>query len=280
MDSQAFIKKLDNIQDIPTLPDIALKVNKMLEDYDTSISQLGEVVEKDQGIVSKIMKLVNSTFFGLRSKVRNIPHAIVLLGFNTVRNAVVSVSIIDSFDKGKITEDFDIKDFWKHSISVAVTSRYLAEEAKVGSPDDCFIGGLLHDMGKVILVQHFPDVFNKIVASTKESKSSFFDVEKTECPFNHARIGGHLAKKWRLPEGLVDAIKGHHSVSTSATDFELLSIIHSADVIVNSHTNSSNGAALFNGIPAPINTVLNAAPKWYPDVSEEIESACEFFLEG
>ena len=94
MDAQTFLKNLDSIPDIPTLPTIVIKVNKMLQDYDTSIKNLRKVIEKDQAMVTKILRLVNSTFYGFRSRITNISHAVIILGFNTIRNAVVSVSII------------------------------------------------------------------------------------------------------------------------------------------------------------------------------------------
>ena len=114
MDSKTILKKLDRIDDLPTLPAIALEVNKMLQDYDTSIRTLSEKIEKDQAMVVKILKLVNSAFFGLRSKVSNIPNAVVLLGFNTVRNAVVTVSIMDAFKTKEVSNGFAMADFWKH----------------------------------------------------------------------------------------------------------------------------------------------------------------------
>jgi len=101
MDAQTFLKRLDSIPDLPTLPNIVMKVNNLLQDPDTSIKELGDTVETDQAMVTKILRLVNSTFYGFRSKIRNISHAIIILGFNNVRNALVSVSIIKTFSGGK-----------------------------------------------------------------------------------------------------------------------------------------------------------------------------------
>ncbi|MBE9571600.1 MAG: HDOD domain-containing protein, partial [Proteobacteria bacterium] len=154
MDAQTFFKKLDSIPDIPTLPSIVITVNKMLQDYDTSIKNLSKAIEKDQSMVTKILRLVNSTFYGFRSRIKNIPHAIIVLGFNTIRNAVVSVSVIKTFSEKDICEGVEIEEFWKHSVAVAVTSRYLAEQTRLDSPEDCFVSGLLHDIGKLVLYQY------------------------------------------------------------------------------------------------------------------------------
>ncbi|MBE9547516.1 MAG: HDOD domain-containing protein, partial [Proteobacteria bacterium] len=173
MDAQTFLKKIDHIKDIPTLPAVAVKVNSMLRDYDTSINKLSETIEKDQAIVSKILRLVNSAFYGFQSRVSSIPHAMVLLGFSTVRNAVISVSVIGAFSKKGKFEGFDIRDFWVHSVAVAVTSRHLSEKSRLVMPDEAFVAGLLHDVGKVILAQYFSDLFSQVWTSVSKEGIPF-----------------------------------------------------------------------------------------------------------
>ena len=171
-------QKLDKIENLPTLPSIAIEVNQLLQDYDTSIKKLSIVIENDQAISSKILKLVNSAFFGLGSKVGNIPHAITLLGFNTVRNAVISVSVIKVLSDISDMADFKIGDLWTHSISVAVASKRLAETTRLHNPDDCFIGGLLHDIGKVVMINNLEALFKEVWKIKKDEDISFFEAEK------------------------------------------------------------------------------------------------------
>ena len=282
MDSKTILKKLDSIDDLPTLPFIAMEVNKMLCDYDTSINKLTQTIEMDQAMVPRILKLVNSAFFGFKSKISNVSHAVVLLGFNMVRNAVVSISIIDAFsgDK-KALEGFDITKFWSHSVAVAVISRYLAEKIRFQFPDDYFTGGLLHDIGKIILFQHFQDFFKKVWISSKENNLSFYDAEKKEIPITHVSIGEYLAKKWQLPESLVDVIRYHHVLSKDANDFNLLIIVHVADIIANSFMSDSKSNFDFSLIyPDALDIIkpqLDTVSDWFPEVLTKIESACQFF---
>jgi len=284
MDSKTILKKLDRIEDLPTLPAVAMEVNKMLLDYDTTINNLSDTIEKDQAVVSKILKLVNSAFFGLGGKVSSISHAIVVLGFNTIRNAVVSISIIDAFSVKEGLDGFDITDFWKHSLAVGVTSKYLAEKTGIHPADDCFVGGLLHDMGKIVLLQHFKDLFQKVWLAVQDNNLSFYEAEKSQIPIDHAQIGGHLARKWQLPVALVDAIQYHHAVRPNADDQHLLMIIHAADIIVNAYAKDSKDNLELSGIhPDALNVLesqFDTISDWYPDVLLEIESACKFFLEG
>lgn len=282
MNIESFIKKVEHIENLPTLPAIAMEVNRMLQDHNTSIKMLSNRIEKDQAIVAKILRLVNSAFFGVRSKISNVSHAITLLGFNTVRNAVVSVSILDAIDLKSELPEFDITDFWKHSVAVAVTSKYIAEQSRLYSPNDCFIGGLLHDIGKIILLKHFQDIFTKILTSSQHNGISFHEAEKEEIPVGHAWIGGYLAKKWQLPLSLVDAIQFHHTINNSAYDIDFVSIVNAADIIVNGMNGSNirmNASGGSLDIKKDIYAIFDNATNWYPVISEDMESACSFFLE-
>ena len=119
MDEQQFFTKLDRIKDIPTLPTIVFELNKLLRDPDTSIKTVCDTIEKDQAITLKILKLVNSAFYGFKSKISDLRNAVALLGYNAVRNAIVSLSVINSFPKDVALMDFDITLFWKPSLAVA-----------------------------------------------------------------------------------------------------------------------------------------------------------------
>lgn len=283
MDTQTFLRKIDHIKDIPTLPAVAIKVNSMLEDYGTSINKLSETIEKDQAIVSKILRLVNSAFYGFQSRVSSISHAMVLLGFSTVRNAVISVSVVDIFKGKKSFEEFDIRDFWRHSVAVAVTSRHLSEKTRLAMPDEAFVAGLLHDVGKVILAQYFSDLFSQVLVSVNKEGLSFYEAEKKLLPANHAQIGGRLAKKWQLPASLVDAVSYHHAVRKNSADFNLSMIVHVADIIVNNYKTDSEDPPDFSRVhPEAANVMapqLETVQDWFPDVEAEIEAACDFFLE-
>jgi len=282
MDAQTFLKKLDTIPDIPTLPSIVFKINEMLQDYDTSIKKLGKIIEKDPAMVTKILRLVNSSFYGFRSRIKSIPHAVIVLGFNTIKNAVVSVSIINTFSEKETYEGFEITDFWKHSIAVAVTSRYLAEQSKLDSPDDCFVAGLLHDIGKVVLSQHFTELFGQVWELVKGNGLSFYEAEKKVLPTNHAQIGGYLAKKWQFPVSLIDSITYHHEITQTVPNLSQLIIVHTANNIVKNYQGSSERSAGRSSLDPEAKRImfrqLETVTDWFPDVAAEIEEACEFFL--
>jgi HD-like signal output (HDOD) protein len=126
MDENQFLEKLNRIKNIPTLPSVVFELNRLLQDPDTTIARISQAIEKDQATALKILKLVNSAFYGFKSKVSDVRSAVIMLGFNAVRNAIVSVSVIEAFGNKIKLQDFDMTDFWKHSLAVAVTSKSIS----------------------------------------------------------------------------------------------------------------------------------------------------------
>ena len=283
MDRKTIFKKLDHIEDLPTLPLIAIKVNKMLQDYNTPIEKLSTVIKNDQAMVPRILKLVNSSFYGFKSKIANIDRAIILLGFNTISNAIVAVAIVDALSIKETSDDFIMKDFWEHSVAVAVISRYLAEKSRLCLPEEAFTGGLLHDIGKLILSQYFPELFNKVIISAKENNSTFYKAEKKEIPLTHAQLGAFMADKWKLPDCLIDTIRYHHAVRTSVKNINLLMTVHIADFIANHFIHNAdekfNPALIHPEALLAMKPQLKTLQDWLPEVRENIAAACQFFME-
>lgn len=284
MEGRKILQRIDRIQSLPTLPNIALQVNAMLQDLNTSIQELQAAIEKDQAIVPKLLKLVNSSFFGLRSRISNLTHAIVLLGFNPIRNAIVSLSVIEAFSNQARLENFDIKQFWVHSVAAAVISKHLAHEIGYSSPEDAFTGGLVHDIGKIILCQYLRDMFAQAWKSALANHLSFHQAERKELPINHARLGAYLAARWNLPAALTETIQHHHNVRMRVRDQDLLFIVHTADYIVNCRLETPpNSAELMELDPdaeAFMSPVLRTIEEWWPEQKEEIETAGQFLLES
>jgi putative nucleotidyltransferase with HDIG domain len=282
MDYKTMMKKLERIEDLPTLPTILFEVNTLLEDINTSAKKLSDTIIKDQSMVVKILKLVNSAFYGFRSKISDISNAVVLLGFNTVRNSIISVSIIEAFSGKNALEGFDITEFWKHSISVAVTSKGLAEKCRVEAPDNCFVAGLLHDIGKLVLSQHFQDLFTKVWITAVKENLTFYEAEKKKISVKHPMIGSFLAKKWQFPDYLIDAVKCHHAVQKNVSNYDLLLIVYMADMIVNHSTMEPEKLIDISTVhPDAIEMLgshLENINEWYELLKTEIEPACDFFL--
>lgn len=289
METDEIIKKLNLIKDLPTLPVIALEINRMLANDKISVNLLSQIIEKDQAIVSKLLKLVNSSFFGVRSKVATVQEAVVRLGFNSVRNVVVSVSVFETLtlEDGEGV-DFNMEDFWAHSVAVAMTSRYLSEQSGIQDPDDCFVAGLLHDIGLIIIARFFPDILAKMLRQVKEQNVSIYDAEKEIIPIRHNKIGELIARRWQLPPSMCDTLKYHHTPNKGAVNPELLTVVHLGDLIVRRFYITSINPA--RNVVNPILSSISAASEkkldqlnrtaevWFPDLKDKIREACEFFI--
>ena len=283
MDEKEIYKKLDHIRDIPTLPTIVFELNQHLQNPETSIARVSETIEKDQAMALKILKLVNSVFYGFRSKVSDIKNAVVLLGFNAVRNAIVSVSVVNALPKTLLFQDFEMIDFWKHSLAVAVASKSIAQKAGVDSPDNCFVGGLLHDVGKVILAQYFKDDFAKVWTRMTNEYLPFYEAEQQELSVDHTKIGAYLADRWQLPQGLTDAIRWHHNFQPDNGNAGFIINIHLADILVNSYDENPDCTLDMGAMHPEVVKFLMAqmgdSADWYANLAGEIETARAFFLE-
>jgi len=284
MKPDEILKKLDSIKDIPTLPTIIFELNELLQDPNTPITEISDIIEKDQAMSLRVLKLVNSAFYGIHKEVNDIGNAIVLLGFNTVRNAIVSLGVINSFSGIKSLEGFDISDFWKHSLAVAVVSKSLAGKTKIASPDSCFVGGLLHDIGKVILAQYFQDLFEKVWNAAKKENISFYEAEKKEISIDHAIIGARLATNWELPESFIDVIRWHHDVRNDTESKKMILIIYLSDIIVNSYNADPDGnidlSLMHPAASKFLKKQLGDVDSWFDEIENDIQSSYQFFLEG
>lgn len=276
-------QKLDDLPDLPTLPHIVVEVNRMMAEQNITVSRMCETIERDQVMVARILKLVNSSFYGFQSQINTVSHAVVILGFQTMQNAILSVSIIESFQKKKDVPGFDMTDFWKHSVAVAVISMKLGEMVKIDNPEVCFTAGLLHDIGKVVLAQFFPEMFRVVWNGLRENRyPTFYEAESDLLETDHARIGDYLARRWQLPPALIDTIRCHHSIKKNIENPAMVRIVHAADILANTWQGTLREQPVLKsmdkGAKKYVDQQLNTLKNWFPSTAEGIRQACKFFL--
>ena len=282
--AERILEKLEKIHELPTLPSIVIELNRKLQDYDTPVEELINIIENDQAIVLKILKMVNSAFYGYRSQVSNLQQAVVLLGFGTIRNAVLSVSIINAFSEEKSLEGLNMQAFWRHSVAVAVTARQLAGMTGLASADDSFVAGLLHDVGKVVLFHFFRDLFEQIWHHMKSTRQSFYVAESETSPLDHSMIGGSLARKWKLPDILVETIRYHHQPDADSKNYHMQVLVYLANTIVHyfdgdpDYSLDSISGTLNESVWKTLEPVVTDVFEWYPLLSDDIGEACDLIL--
>ncbi len=222
---QKFRQALRDVKNLPTLPAVVMKLTKMAEDPDVTTEQMGRVISKDHILGAKLLKLVNSAFYGFPQRVSSLQSAIILLGFSVIKSLIISASIFE------FMEDND-RELWEHSLGCAVVCNVLARRLQVSDPEEISTAGLIHDIGKVAIKMELPQEYREIEAMVHDRRISMREAETEVLGFNHAEVGGWLAKTWNLPSKLVEPVAMHHNPSGAKKEKMAAAIVHVGDIII------------------------------------------------
>ncbi|MFW5782581.1 MAG: HDOD domain-containing protein [Candidatus Muiribacteriaceae bacterium] len=214
LSKEELISQLDQIQEIPTLPIIANKLLKTLNNSDFSVAQISELVKKDQAITTKLLRVANSAFYAGNSEVSTVENAIMRMGATQVRNIVLGVSIIKSFE-GFNQFEFSIENFWKHSLGVAFLNLIIVEMAGIDVEEDIWVAGIIHDIGKLVYAAYMPTLMTRLLSETESKEISFHAAEKSILKFDHCEIGRWLCEKWKIPRKIKEVVDKHHEPPVS-----------------------------------------------------------------
>jgi len=224
---------IEGISSLPTLPVVASRINKLLENPQTTAEEVGKAIAIDPALASKVLKLVNSAFYGFPGKISTITHAIVILGFSTIKNIVLTTSIFEAFKETNAEKPkFKIEDLWLHSIACGAASQCIAKQIGFKDRETCFIAGLIHDIGKTILFLYAPREIQEIIEKSIARDTLFYETEKIACDILHTETGSKLAQHWKLPENLSAPIELHHEPPPDHPYFMISAIVHTADILV------------------------------------------------
>lgn len=232
------------VKEVPTLPAVYQELFSKMSDPNVSVPQLSEIVSRDQALATKILKLVNSAFYGYKSEINTISRAMVILGFRTVRNATLAISVFDYVREDADDNRFSIDNFWKHSLCTAAICKVLGKHCDVKQQEETFVAGLLHDIGKMIMKKYFEDDFNEVCQYAIENKVSWNEAEGELLSVGHASVAKVVLRSWNFPPSLIEAIQFHHTLSSGASYPKLVALVNVADHI-----------AYLNNMGAPASTV-------------------------
>ncbi|MEJ5350748.1 MAG: HDOD domain-containing protein [Melioribacteraceae bacterium] len=218
---------LKRVTSLSPVPKILSEVLELLKDLNTSPHTLARAISKDQSIVVKILTIANSPFYGLAKRVSSIEYAIMILGFNEIRNIVTALSLMESM-KNKSDEYMDQKSFWLHSYITATTAKKIADDMGIRESNDVFIGGLLHDLGISVIHRYMHSDFVAIMENVKKGMK-YLEAENFQLGMDHQSVGYTLLKNWNIPESICEMVKYHHTPNLASNTKILTSIIHLAD---------------------------------------------------
>ncbi|MBI3543015.1 MAG: HDOD domain-containing protein [Deltaproteobacteria bacterium] len=214
---KGFNQLLEKLNDIPTLPIVASKVNELINNPNSSAGDIAAILKKDQVLTAKVLKLINSPYYGIPGEVTDVRRALAFLGFNTLAQLVLGLSVFSLFPTAG-TDEFPMLEFWRHALATAVCAEVIAKRVKYAKPEECFTCGLLHDIGKIVMYEVAKDTMLNVVKYAKEKQCSFVEAESALDVPNHAFLGEYIAAKWGLPSVIRSAIRYHHfDVSVAST---------------------------------------------------------------
>lgn len=273
---QGKIKAIINgIQDLPTLPLVAQKLQDVMDDPLSSAEDAARVIEGDQSLAAKVLSLVNSAYYGLPREITKISQAVPLLGFRATSQLALSISVINLFNE-KEEGRFDREGLWLHSIGCAICAQMTAKKAGYPRPEDCFSGGLLHDVGKLVLDQFLHEELITILEQTEKGEISFLEAERNRLDIDHAIIGEWLARKWKLPLPVVVSIRHHHQPLEEREGFSMsqdcvVDIVRLADTICRHRGVGWNGDKLAPEIVSELWSRLDLNPEDVEEVSDTLK---------
>ena len=278
LETQQVVKKLD---ELPSLPAIVYELNRVINDPMSSTKEVEEIMGQDIGLTTKVLKLANSAYYAIPGGVSSLARAIAFIGFDTVHQLVLSSSIIKALEV-KGPSQFDINEFWKHSIAVAIAGEVIAKHVKHPSPTDLFTSGLTHDMGKIALFIAASDILLYVSGEAQKSGVTFLDIELRDKLPPHTELGKLLAEKWQLPLSIQVSAKFHHEKDQGkrgpiSNDLhQVVDIVLLANLLVNALKFGSSGHSKILGAPNEVLERLMINPqKDLPPLLKQIKARLE-----
>lgn len=200
--------------DLPTIPMVATRIMRLVLEEHTTADELARIIASDPAVAARVLKISNSSFYGCQSQIQTLPHAIMMLGFVTLKSVVVTASAKQVYNPFGLIE----KLLWEHSFGAGIAARIIAAETGIVNPDEAFLGGLFHDLGKQIMNFTDKNRFQELIQRCYNEEISFATAESQLFAYSHDEAGALVVRKWNFPENLVKAVMYHHKPEFDADE--------------------------------------------------------------
>ena len=257
------------IESIPTLPVVVNRVMEITADPESSAQELTEAISVDPVLTAKVLKLANSAFYSRSGQIATLRQALVVIGFNEVRNLLISSSVFNNFGKISRVPGFDANFFWRHSFVTGLACRMLSRAMKL-TGGELFVAGLIHDIGKLVMVVALPQEFIKMMKMTGNLGLEHIVAEKHLLGLTHEEVGLRLLKKWAFPQHLQSAVGHHHHPAMAETQPAQALTVHLADLLAHISDMQENNLpeGCFGAETAALARTYNI--EWSPDAVKKL----------
>ncbi|MBI4001674.1 MAG: HDOD domain-containing protein [Nitrospira defluvii] len=241
---------VNEIKTLPSLPSIYQDLMQEMQAPQASLKKAARIVAKDLGMVTKILQLVNSAFFGLRTHVSDPEQAVALLGFDTIKSLVLSSQVFAQFDQAKLPS-FSLDELWRHAMLTGTYARRIAKEEGASQQvmDEAFTAALLHDVGVLVLVANRPDDYGRVLDLVRTTQVSDWSAEREVFGADHAHVGAYLLGIWGLSDGIVEAVAFHHHPGDYlASEFRAVTAVHVGNALAETQVRVGDGASEVTGL--------------------------------
>jgi putative nucleotidyltransferase with HDIG domain len=268
LDKKLIRFKVENIDTLPTIPGALKKLLKVLENQKVSLNEISSFVSSDPVIATKVLRMVNSPIYGFPGRISSVSQAVILLGLNVIKGLLLGVSVFELMQRSMVG-------LWEHSMGCAVAARVIAKKIGLKEPEEVSIAGLLHDIGKVVLILQFQEHYEYATKEAEDKGVIISEAEKDIFTITHADAGTWMTQKWRFPASLTDVINYHHKPHLSKLAPVETAIVHVSDILIRAR---GFGFAGDNMIPV-MNPLawesLNMTESDLKDVYKEIDDSME-----
>ena len=216
------------VNELPSLPTVVMKVIELINDDSSNADNFEKYLRQDQALTARLLKIVNSSFFGLRQKINSISQAIVMIGYNSLKNLVLAASTNKLLEGAFPGYGFRENGMWQHSFMCATWAKKISKQLGMSTEqsEGLFVAGLLHDVGKLILASHITHNCKEMLAQLVVEDGIVSKAERTILGIDHSEIGCRIAQKWNFPAKLANIIKYHHNIGSAIADQEEIAVIH------------------------------------------------------
>lgn len=221
---------ISNAGNLVSLPEVCIRINEMVDDERCSAGEIGDVIIQDTALSGRLLKIVNSAYFGLPGKVETISRAVTLIGTRELRDMALATAACDLFT-GIPAELINMDSFWHASLTCGVVARALGKECSVLHPERLFVMGVLHDIGRLVILQQLPEESRDVILITKGRDELLPLAENEILGFNHSEVGEQLAHSWSLPESMATVIRWHHEPENTKEFLVETALVHIGSVV-------------------------------------------------